>query len=264
MSDPIVIKVSGHELDDPAFLNEFAEAIYALTPGPTEDGRSKVGTPVVIVHGGGKEISALQQQMGIEPRYLDGVRITDGPSLALAEMVMAGTVNKRLVGTLVNAGVDAIGLSGVDLGIVRAEKMTHATQDMGFTGVVTVVRPEPLQALLDQGMTPVIAPICLGADSHFNVNADHVAGAIGAALEAERIIFMTNVEGVLVNNQVVERLTPEQVEAYIADGTIFGGMIPKVRTALEALGDGVAETVITNLKGLSTGGGTVFSVEGHL
>lgn len=244
---PILIKVSGHELDDPVFLTEFAGAIKAIAE------------PVVIVHGGGAEISAMQKVMGIEPRYLDGVRITDEASLKIVEMVMGGTVNKRLVRYLIAAGIDALGMSGVDRGLVRAEKMQHPTQDMGFTGSVRAVRGDVLTSLLEQGITPVIAPVCLGVDSNFNVNADHVAGAIAEAVGANRVVFLTNVEGVLVNGQVIGTLTPKRTDALIADGTIFGGMIPKVQTALTALESGIPETVITNIAGLKNKGGTVFS-----
>lgn len=247
MPAPIVIKISGHELDSPDFLAELASTLKHFD------------TPVVIVHGGGKEITALQTRLGIEPRYVDGLRVTDAESLALVEMVLCGTVNKRIARTLVNAGIDAVGLSGVDGGLVSAEKLTHAAVDMGYTGEVTAVRVDLLLDLLDQGFIPVIAPICLGEESNFNVNADHVAGAVAAALEADRLVFVSNVEGVLQDGQVIPRLTPAQVEALIADGTIFGGMIPKVKTALEALTGGVAHAVITNLQGLSSGGGTVFT-----
>lgn len=247
MPAPIVIKISGHELDSPDFLAELAATLKHFD------------TPVVIVHGGGKEITALQTRLGIEPRYVDGLRITDAESLALVEMVLCGTVNKRIVRTLVNAGIDAVGLSGVDGGLVSADKMTHESVDMGYTGEVTAVRVDLLVDMLDQGVTPVIAPICLGEDSNFNVNADHVAGAVAAALEAERLVFVSNVEGVLKDGAVIPQLTPNQVGEMIADGTIFGGMIPKVKTALESLAEGVAQAVITNLKGLSSGGGTVFA-----
>ncbi len=129
---------------------------------------------------------------------------------------------------------------------------------MGFTGEVTAVRVDLLLNLLELGITPVVAPICLGADNNFNVNADHVAGALAAAVEADRLVFLSNVPGVLKSDQVIESLTPEQTEALIADGTIFGGMIPKVRTALAALDDGVSQAVITDLHGLRSNGGTVF------
>jgi acetylglutamate kinase len=244
---PILIKVSGHELDDLAYLTEFAQIIKS------------VDAPVVIVHGGGAEISAMQKVMGIEPRYLDGVRITDEASLKVVEMVLCGTVNKRLVRVLLAAGVDALGMSGVDRGLIRAKKMQNPIQDMGFTGSVMSVREDVLPPLLAQGITPVIAPVCLGENNNFNVNADHVAGAIAGSLDAARVVFLTNVEGVLVNDQVVPILTPEQTVSLIADGTIFGGMIPKVQTALHALKTGVAQAVITNLAGLKNNGGTIFS-----
>jgi acetylglutamate kinase len=246
MTKPVVIKIGGNEIDDPTFLAGLAPAVKA------------VKAPVAIVHGGGREISALQQAMGIEPRYLDGVRVTDAPSLAVVEMVLGGAVNKRLVRHLIAGGLEAQGMSGVDRGLVRAEKMPHATEDMGFTGRVVSVRGDVVVDWLAQGITPVIAPVCLGTDSNYNVNADHVAGAVAAAIGASRVVFLTNVEGVLVNGGRVETLTPEQAEALIADGTIFGGMIPKVRTALHALADGVPEAVITNLAGLKAGTGTVF------
>jgi acetylglutamate kinase len=139
--------------------------------------------------------------------------------------------------------------------------MPHETVDMGFTGEVTAVRVDLLLSLLDMGITPVVAPICLGAESNYNVNGDHVAGAVAAAVEAERLVFLSNVEGVLKDGSLVAALTPEQTEALIADGTIFGGMIPKVRTALGALAADVAQAVITNLDGLRTSGGTVFTRE---
>ena len=168
-------------------------------------------------------------------------------------------VNKRLVRYLVDGSIDALGLSGVDRGLIRALKMEHPEQDMGFTGEVSAVRGEVLLGLLAQGVTPVIAPICLGPDSNYNVNADHVAGAVAGAVSAERIVFITNVEGVLVGGQRVPALTAGQAETLIADGTISGGMIPKVRTALQALQSGVPQAAITNLIGLKTHGGTVFS-----
>lgn len=244
---PIVIKIGGHELDDEAFLTELAAVIKALSE------------PVVIVHGGGKEISSLQTKMGIEPRYIDGVRVTDAASLALVEMVLCGTANKRLVRYLVNGGVDAQGISGVDRGLIRAEKMHHAEVDMGFTGEVVSVRGEVLLSMLEQGVTPVIAPISLGPDSSYNVNADHVAGAVAAAIGARKVVFLTNVEGVLMNGSVLSVLTPDEVDKLISTGTIFGGMIPKVQTALSALATGVPQAAITNLTGLRTHGGTVFA-----
>jgi acetylglutamate kinase len=246
LSAPIVVKISGHELDDPAFLKRFVETIRELTQ------------PVIIVHGGGREITEMQEKMGITPQYVDGLRITDAATLALVEMVLCGAVNTRLVRMLVNGGLEALGMSGVDRGVVRAVKVQHPDRDMGFSGAVASVRGDVLVQLLAHGVIPVIAPICLGDDSAYNVNADHVAGAVAAAIAAEKLVFLTNVRGVLVDGRVALGLTPERAEALIADGTIFGGMIPKVRTALGALQSGVARAVITDLDGLRMGEGTAF------
>jgi acetylglutamate kinase len=246
MTKPVVIKIGGNEIDDVTFLNQLAGVI------------GNMNTPVVIVHGGGKEISNMQKQLGIEPRYMDGVRVTDAASLAVVEMVLCGMVNKRLVRHLLAGGVDAQGMSGVDRGLVQAEKMPHATVDMQFTGKAGAVRGDALLDMLSQGITPVIAPVCLGDDCNYNVNADHVAGAIASAIGASRVIFLTNVEGVLYEESVVETLTPEQAEAYILNDVICGGMIPKVKTALGVLQKGVPQAVITNLHGVSTQGGTIF------
>jgi acetylglutamate kinase len=235
----LIIKISGHELDGAEYLASLAEALTAIAES------------VVIVHGGGKEITQMQERMGITPQYADGVRITDSESLAL--------VNKRLVRTLVNAGVQAIGLSGVDGAIVRAEKMTHPTADMGFTGSITWMNSDPVRALLGAGYTPVIAPISIGRESNFNVNADHVAGALATVMGADRLVFLSNVPGVLLNGAVVPTLTAAEADALIADGTIFGGMIPKVRTAIAAAQGGVRAAVITDLAGLRSRGGTAIT-----
>ena len=248
---PVVVKIGGNEIDDPAFLAGLAPIVQAA------------GEPVIIVHGGGREIAALQRALGIEPRYLDGVRVTDAESLTVVEMVLRGAVNTRVVRHLLAGGVAALGVSGVDLGLIRAEKMFHLEVDMGFTGVVVDVRADILRGWLAQGITPVIAPICLGADSSYNVNADHVAGAVAAAVAADRVVFLTNVEGVLVDHKPLRALDEQRARSLIAEGVIFGGMIPKVETALQALELGVQRVVITNLNGLQTHGGTVFTRAGH-
>ncbi|MGJ3239962.1 MAG: acetylglutamate kinase [Anaerolineae bacterium] len=244
----LVVKLSGHQIDDPDFLSDFAHTIADLQQ------------PTIIVHGGGKEISALQERLGITPQYIDGVRITDAESLAIVTMVLCGTINKRLVQALLHVGVDAQGLSGIDRRLIQANKMSHPEQDMGFTGEVIAVAGEVLLAMCQQGITPVIAPISWGADSHYNVNADHVAGAVAESVKAERLVFLSNVEGVMVDDVVIPHLSATQTRALITEGTIFGGMIPKVQTALQALNAGVESAVITNLDGLRTHGGTRFTL----
>lgn len=248
MIHPTVIKISGHELNDAAYLRAFAAAVALQTD------------PIIIVHGGGRDISDLQTRLGLTPHFVDGIRITDAPALAVAEMVLCGLVNKRLVSVLLAAGLDALGLSGVDRGLIRARPLT-ATEDMLFTGEVASVRADVLFNLLEQGVTPVIAPICLGEDTHYNVNADAVAAAVALAVAAPRLIYLSNVAGVWDGERRrVPHLTTQQAQDWIADGTIQGGMIPKVTTALHAAQQGVA-AVITDLQGFQTHGGTQITGE---
>jgi len=211
----------------------------------------------VLVHGGGKEIRSLQEKLGLAPQYVDGLRVTDAESLAVVQMVLAGRINKRLVAALTAAGVDALGMSGVDRGAVKAEKLEHPRGDLGWVGRVVAVRVEVFGRLLEEGVTPVLSPICWGADGEmFNVNADHVASAVACALAAETLVFVSNVAGVLVDGEVISQATPADLERLIAQGTIAGGMVPKARAALEALASGVNAVRITNLEGLVAGSGT--------
>jgi len=243
---PIVIKVGGNDIDRPGFVEELSAAVAHLT----------ARTSCVVVHGGGRAIDSLQQKLGLEPRYVDGQRVTDEPSLEVAEMVLSGLVNKRIVLALLAVGVDALGLSGVDRGLLRVEQMSP---DMGRVGRIVEVRAVVLRALLGQGVVPVISPISAGPDGRYNVNADHAAGAIAAALTASYAAFVTNVPGVQNNGSVVPFLTLDQARDLIEDGVIFGGMIPKVAAALDAVRSGVARVVITDLAGLRAGTGTVFA-----
>jgi acetylglutamate kinase len=241
-----IIKVGGNELDDPTFVKGLVRALKEMPEPP------------VLVHGGGKEIRSLQERLGLEPQYIDGLRVTDLESLAVVQMVLVGRINKRLVAVLTAEGVDAFGMSGVDRGAVKAEKLEHPAGDLGWVGRVVAVRAEVFDRLLGDGITPVLSPICWGADgSMFNVNADHVALAIATELGAETLVFVSNVPGVLADDQLVERISPDQAEALIADGVVFGGMVPKVRSALEAVAGGVEAVRITNLEGLAVGTGTL-------
>ncbi len=241
-----VVKISGHYLDDDALLRQFATIV------------NDRDEQLVIVHGGGIEITRLQQQLQIEPRYVDGVRITDAQSLSLVEMVLCGSVNKRLVRYLIAAGVDAQGMSGVDRGLVRARQMQHVAIDMQYTGTVESVRDDVLTGMLDEGVIPVVAPVSLGENSNYNLNADPVAGALAAAIGANSVVFISNVAGVLEGGMTLERLSETDARKLISDGVIFGGMIPKVQSALDVLSSGVPQAVITDLDGWARGGGTTF------
>ena len=241
-----VVKISGHYLDNDELLRQFADIV------------ARSDERLVIVHGGGKEISQLQTKLNIKPRYVDGLRVTDADSLALVEMVLSGSVNKRLVRYLLAAGVDAQGLSGVDRDLVRARQMQHESVDMGYTGTVVSVRSKVITDLFQLGVTPVISPVSVGEGSNYNLNADPVAGAIAQAIRADRVFFISNVSGVLVENERVASLTRSQANEYIRHGVIYGGMIPKVNTALDVLSSGVPRAVITDLHGWANSGGTTF------
>jgi acetylglutamate kinase len=240
-----IIKIGGNELDDPSFVDNLGQAVAALTE------------PVILVHGGGKEIKELQTKLGITAQYIDGLRVTDAESLAVVKMVLAGRVNKRLVASLVAAGVDAFGMSGVDRASIKVEKLHHPQGDLGLVGRVTFVRTEVFKHLLEEGVTPVLSPICYGPDgSIFNVNADHVAMAVATAMAAKELVFVSNVPGVLRQGELLPHLTAAEVEQLIADRIIVDGMIPKVRSATEAVAAGVQAVKITNLAGLQAGTGT--------
>ena len=243
----LVLKVGGNEIDDANFLTGFANAV------------AKMGETPVIVHGGGKEIAELQLKFGLTPRFVEGLRVTDETSLAIAEMVLAGRVNKRIVVALIAAGADAIGLSGVDRGIVRVEKMQHPAGDLGRVGKIIGVRGDVVREFIAQKVVPVISPISLGDEGAYNVNADSVACAIASALNADAVVFVTNVAGVMADNKVVPSLTAREAESLIKSQVIKSGMIPKVRAALDAVAGGACSARITNLDGLMNGSGTVFT-----
>ena len=241
----LVLKVGGNEIDDANFLTGFANAIAQMSETP------------VVVHGGGKEIADLQLKFGLTPHFVEGLRVTDDASLAIAEMVLSGRVNKRIVVALLNAGADAIGLSGVDRGMVRVEKMMHPSGDLGRVGKVVSVKSQVLCDFVSQKIVPVVSPISLGEQGAYNVNADSVACALAAALNADAVVFVTNVAGVMQDNQIIPTLTTHQAEALIKSKVIFGGMIPKVRAALDAVAGGAKAARITNLDGLTKGTGTI-------
>ena len=242
----VVVKIGGNEVDDENFLAGLVNAIKDMrTVKP------------VVVHGGGKEIARQQNLLGLTPKFIEGLRVTDEASLDVAEMVLSGLVNKRLVARLVHAGVTAIGLCGADFGLIRVEKMTHPAGDLGWVGRIVGVEAEALSRLLDLGFVAVISPISLGRDGHtYNVNADHAALAIAQALQAFQLIFVSNVPGILIDDQVVTQIKSGQAEEWIEAGKIHGGMVPKVRSALEGVAGGIGEVRITDLAGFREGKGT--------
>jgi acetylglutamate kinase len=243
----LVLKIGGNQVEDEEFLRGFVTAVKRLL----------AEYAVVIVHGGGKEINDLHSQLGIGFETVEGLRATSPESLRLVEMVLNGAVNTRLVRWLVNVGVDALGLSGVDLGLVRTTPLTVNSKSLGLVGQVQAVNGEALLQLLDLGLTPVISPVSLGQDGlSYNVNADHVAAGVAKAVEANKLIFVSNVPGVKVAGRVIRGLTVSEIESLIAEGYITGGMIPKVRSATEAVASGVYQAVITDLDGLAREEGT--------
>lgn len=243
----LVLKIGGNQVEDEAFLAGFVTAVKGLLAEHA----------IIIVHGGGKEIAELHGRLGVAFEVVEGLRATSEESLRLVEMVLNGAVNTRLVRWLVNGGVDAVGLNGIDLGLVRVAPLAVAGRDLGRVGQVRHVNGEALLQLLDLKLTPVISPVSLGEDGlSYNVNADHVAAGVAQAVEAGKLIFVSNVPGVQVTGRTMRALTVGQIEDLIADGHITGGMIPKVRSATEAVASGVHQAAITDLAGLARGEGT--------
>lgn len=242
-----VLKIGGNELNDKGFLETLAQTV------------AQAAAPVVIVHGGGRAIATLQARLGLETVKVDGLRVTDAESLAVAQMVLSGQANKQIVAALLAAGADAVGLSGVDGGLLRCRKKAHPTADLGYVGEIVAVRAGIIQQMAAQGITAVISPISLGLDGQiYNVNADEAAGAVALALDAKLLAFISNVPGVLHENSVVPSLTLAQTEHLISTGVVHGGMVPKVRAALDAVIKGVPQARIVNLAGLAQAGGTLF------
>lgn len=245
-----VLKVGGNEIKDEHFLSGLAAAI------------AKMDETVVIVHGGGQAIADMQVALGLPIEKVDGLRVTSAAALNVTEMVLSGHTNKLLVRALLAVDVNAIGLSGVDGGLLMARKKEHVSADLGYVGTIMAVNTPLLDLLLAEGFTPVISPVSLGLDNHaYNVNADEAATAIAAALAADQLDFISNVPGVLYSDAVIAHLTNHQTNQLISDGVIFGGMIPKVRAALHAIEQGVTQARIVNLAGLNTDSGTLFKIE---
>jgi acetylglutamate kinase len=249
--ETIVIKYGGHAMGDEHLARSFARDVVLL---------EQTAINPVVVHGGGPQIEAMLKRAGVQSQFAGGLRITDAATLEIVEMVLAGSINKQIVGFVNAAGGKAIGLCGKDGNMVIARKATRRVidpgsniekvVDLGFVGEPDKVDTTVLNTVLGRELIPVLAPVCAAADGgSYNVNADTFAGAIAGALKAKRFLLLTDVPGVLdKRKQLIKEMSAKDVHRLIADGTISGGMIPKVETCLYALEQGVEGVVILDGK----------------
>src|SRR5271157_4432079 len=247
----IVVKYGGHAMGAEDVAREFARDIVLL---------EQTAINPIVVHGGGPQIEAMLKRMGVQSQYAAGLRITDAKTLEIVEMVLAGSINKQIVGYVSAAGGKAIGLCGKDGNMVLARKISRSVidpdshieklVDLGFVGEPEQVNRGVLDAVLGAELIPVLAPVAAAANGGtFNVNADTFAGAIAGALKAKRLLLLTDVPGVLdKSKQLIKELSVDEARRLIADGTISGGMIPKVETCIYALEQGVEGVVILDGK----------------
>jgi acetylglutamate kinase len=243
----IVVKYGGHAMGEETLAEQFAGDIALL---------KQVGINPVVVHGGGPQINAMLKRLAIQSKFIDGLRVTDAAMVEVVEMVLAGTVNKQVASLITRAGAIAVGICGKDGGLIRARKLTRLKRDpdsnieraldLGFVGEPVGIDVRVIHALTGGGLVPVIAPVGVGDEGQtYNINADTVAAAVAGALHATRLIMLTDVPGVLdKDKRLIPDLTVAQVQEGIADGTITGGMIPKVENCVEAVTQGVKGAVI--------------------
>ncbi len=242
-----VVKYGGHAMGDPDAARDFAEDIVLL---------KAVGINPVVVHGGGPQIGAMLEKLGVETSFVDGLRVTDKATAEVAEMVLSGAINKQLVSWIARAGGKAIGISGKDGNMVTARKLERTTRDpesniekaldLGFVGEPEHVDTTILETASASGMIPIIAPIATDAEGNtYNINADTMAGAVAAALGAARLFLLTDVKGVLdKQGELLTDLKPADIAALREDGTIAGGMIPKLETCVHAVEAGCEAAVV--------------------
>lgn len=245
--DTIVVKYGGHAMGEGKLAHAFGYDISLL---------KLVGINPIVVHGGGPQISAMLDRLKIRSEFIDGLRVTDKSMVDVIEMVLSGSVNKQVAQLINRAGALAVGISGKDGGLIQARRLTRTKRDpdseiekvidLGFVGQPEKIDPRVLYALLGAGLIPVIAPVGVGEDGEtYNINADTAAGAIAGAVHASRLLMLTDVPGVLdENGKLIEELSAEEATRRIADGSISGGMIPKVETCLEAVRKGAKAAVI--------------------
>jgi acetylglutamate kinase len=245
----IVVKFGGNAMVDPQLHESFARDVVLM---------KLVGMNPVVVHGGGPQIGALLAKLNMQTEFVEGMRVTDSETMEVVEMVLGGSVNKEIVSSINRNGGKAIGVTGKDGQMIKARKLTvnrYSSErdvaeivDMGHVGEVDQIDVEVLQVILGSNFIPVIAPIGVGDDgTTYNINADLVAGKLAEVMNAEKLMLLTNVAGLLdKNGHILTGLTTEQVDALIADGTISGGMLPKIRCALDAVKFGVTSAHIVD------------------
>jgi acetylglutamate kinase len=243
----ILVKYGGHAMGDEALGDSFARDIVLL---------KQVGINPIVVHGGGPQIGQMLERLKIKSAFIDGLRVTDQATVEIVEMVLSGSINKQIVASINRAGGTAIGLSGKDGRLITARKLERTKRDpgsniekvldLGFVGEPETINAGVLGAFARSDIIPVIAPIGVGVNGEtFNINADTVAGAVAAAVRASRLLLLTDVAGVLDRDKkLVSEISVAQARAMIADGTISGGMIPKVETCLASVDGGVEAAVI--------------------
>ena len=243
----VVIKYGGHAMGDESLALKFAADVVLL---------KQVGMNPIVVHGGGPQIGKMLARLAIKSEFIDGLRVTDQETVEIVEMVLSGTINKGIVAAINAAGGLAIGLSGKDGGLIKARQLRRTKTDpdsniekvldLGFVGEPTKVEGQMLLRLVEQDMIPVVAPIGIGEDGGtYNINADTAAGAVAAAVDATRLLMLTDVEGVLdKDGHLIPEITVSEALALIADGTISGGMIPKIETCIDAVKGGAEGAVI--------------------
>jgi acetylglutamate kinase len=233
-----VIKYGGAAMTDQSLKAAFTKDVTLLR---------KIGIHIVIVHGGGKEISELSAKLGIKTEFVNGQRKADAETIKVVMMTLAGSLNKEIVGLVNQWGGNAVGLCGVDNNLIRAQKLVTDGVDLGLVGEVTNVNVPFLNLLLGQGIMPVIAPVGVGDRGElYNINADVAAAAIAASLQAEKLVYLSDTEGVIASGELVSTLTESKASELIEDGVISGGMIPKVKSAFDALDRGVRKVHFIN------------------
>jgi acetylglutamate kinase len=243
----VVIKYGGHAMGDKKLAHTFAEDVTLL---------QKLGIKPVVIHGGGPQIGSMLDKLKIESSFIDGLRITNEETVEIVEMVLSGSINKDIVNKIHAAGGLAVGLSGKDAKIILADKLTDKFKDpnsniekfldIGFVGKPIKINPSIINIISDNLMIPIIAPVGFGTNNEtYNINADTAAGAIASSLKAERILLLTDVEGVLDSDKkLIANISVTKAESMINDKIITGGMIPKIKTCLETVASGVKAAVI--------------------